>query len=167
MQLIISVCENYLSQPKWTTLVFVLKLDSSEYHIKMSFFNILTMSRHILYLMEASWDVVFLIVMSKFPNYWVFFKNRFACWILKKGQIGREVGFFHLKYVTIIMVVCVFKTGCECRFHSWCSAYCIKCSYKQDVCCTHFCLIPIDKMLLSSTMKWMWVIMKLFWKSEI
>ena len=109
MQLIISVCENYLSQPKWTTLVFVLKLDLSEYHIKMSFFNILTMSRHILYLMEASWDVVFLIVMSKFPNYWVFFKNRFACWILKKGQIGREVGFFHLKYVTIIMVVCVFK----------------------------------------------------------
>ena len=47
---------------------------------------------------------------------------------LKKGQIGREVGFFHLKYVTIIMVCLCVQPGCQCSnlLLMHCSAYFIK-----------------------------------------
>lgn len=59
---------------------------------------------------------------------------------LKREQISREVGLFHLEYVTRIMVYLCVQPGCEygnlllmqCLFY-----------YKQDVGCTHFCLFLI------------------------
>ena len=35
-------------------------------------YQILRISRHVLAQKEASWDAMFLIVISKFPHYWVF-----------------------------------------------------------------------------------------------
>ena len=61
----------------------------------------LTISRHVLRLQnEPQLDEVFIIVLSKFPHYWVFWQRELDEYgRVNSKQISREVGFFLLKYV--------------------------------------------------------------------
>ena len=67
---------NCSSPLKWTALIFVVKLVLSEYHIKIM------MSRHVLGPQNITVAQVLLIVLSKFPHYWVCFTHRFS-WLWK------------------------------------------------------------------------------------
>ena len=81
MRLIMPVYENCSSPLKRTTLIFAVKMEWSEYHIKMLIFKCWKsqFSSHALQLLTTSFDEVFVTVLSKFPHYWVCLTNRFQC----------------------------------------------------------------------------------------
>ena len=78
LPLIMPVYENYLSPHKRTTLIFVVKKELSEYFSHQNVnFQMLIISRHVLHMEEISWHQAFMVVLSKYPHYWVCFTNIF------------------------------------------------------------------------------------------
>jgi hypothetical protein len=80
-------------------------------------FQMLTISRHLLYTENIPMDTVFMIVLSKFPHYWVCFTNGFhECGIELRTGCQKCRPRFHDSQLTIIIMVrlCIWP-GCECH----------------------------------------------------
>ena len=122
-------------------------------------FQMLTISRHILKVQCNAFpmEIVFLVVLTKFPHYWVCFTNGFhECGIELRTGCQKSRPRFHdskLRIIIVMVWLCIWP-GCECHICHL-SYILFKPYYEQDVCYTIFCLWKSDKILLSSTMKLM------------
>ena len=163
LPLIMPVYENYLSPHKRTTLIFVVKKELSEYfsHPNVNF-QMLTISRHVLHIKEIiSWHQAFVVVLSKYPHYWVCSTNRVP-WVWKSWAQNR----LPEKWVVILkhimnnngMVVHLSRLWVPYFLPSLDFYYIISTHYEQDVCYILFSLWKsLDNILFRSTMKQMWV----------
>ena len=115
MPLTMLVYESCSSPLKWTTLIFVVKLQLSQYcHIKMSIYvdNLKTCLGWTKYhigssVFDSSQQISTLL--GKFEKY-----ISMSVETLRSGQIARKVG-FDLKHKTIIMIWSCVLPGCECH----------------------------------------------------
>ena len=114
LPLMMLVWENCLSPHNRTTLIFVVKMELSEcFTFKCQISSLLTMSRHVLHLeVTISWGQAFVVVLSKYPHYWVCFTNLFP-WVWKDWALNRlpEKWASILKHIDNIngMVVCLAR----------------------------------------------------------
>ena len=81
-----------------------MNLDSSEHYIHMVITR-LTFTRHVFRKEELQWEDAFIIVLSKFPHYWVFSPNLCSSHRNAELTIDYEKStFVFLKFDTILML---------------------------------------------------------------